>query len=143
MKVRKLLLLVGDLIPRLLMLVGESILNVIVAVAEPSFSVILSLEKIGETAMRVAARLRRRVQVAPGVHIARVLQWIFSKKTYDRVFDPQIADLQWEYFKALKENRPIKPTWVRVRAFLKLVVTIIIALPPDALRAIVKVWRVG
>jgi hypothetical protein len=34
----------------------------------------------------------------------RVAKYLYSKKHYEQVFEPLIADLRWEYYEPLKEG---------------------------------------
>lgn len=54
------------------------------------------------------------IALPPGAGAASVLEFLYSRKTYDSVFAPTIADMQHEHFEALAKGRTAKAFWVRV-----------------------------
>jgi len=46
-----------------------------------------------------------------------VAEFLCSRKSYEQVAKPIIADLQFEYFEALREGRRAKAAWDRARGF--------------------------
>lgn len=64
------------------------------------------------------------VTTAPGSFISVILKTIYTKKSYERVFQPLISDMQEEYFDALAEKRERHAKWVHVRGYLTLILTV-------------------
>jgi len=56
-----------------------------------------------------------RIILPPGSSLRSFVNWVFSKKTAERVFLPVIADLQHEWMEAKGESRPWKARWVIIR----------------------------
>jgi len=56
-----------------------------------------------------------RINLPPGYHLRSFTEWVFSKKTADRVFLPVIADLQHDWMEAIGENCPGKARWVIIK----------------------------
>lgn len=50
----------------------------------------------------------------PGSTLSKILKFLYTKKTYDIVFDPIVADLQTEYFECLDNKEYWKARWTRV-----------------------------
>lgn len=74
----------------------------------------------------------------PGSQIRAFCEFVFSRKTLERVIDPIIADMQTEYCEALAAQRRFKAIWVCVRGYWCLVkATGLFALP----NAIVEICR--
>ncbi|MCI0662209.1 MAG: hypothetical protein L0220_14155 [Acidobacteria bacterium] len=51
----------------------------------------------------------------PGQLLLSIVDFFYSPKYVEGTFKPLIADLQYEYFEALKSNRQWKAKWIRVR----------------------------
>jgi hypothetical protein len=54
------------------------------------------------------------LHLPPGSHLWKFAEFFCTKKTYDSVFHPLLADFQHEYFEALKDGRVWKARWTRV-----------------------------
>jgi hypothetical protein len=55
------------------------------------------------------------VRRPPGSTLEAIAEFFCSRKSFERVAKPAIADLHFEYFEALNEGRKLKAAWVRVR----------------------------
>jgi hypothetical protein len=51
----------------------------------------------------------------PGAFLERVADFFCSKKTFHSIVEPQIADMQHEYFEAFSKGRTKKAAWIRIR----------------------------
>lgn len=71
-------------------------------------------------AAQMAARFakKQKIELPPGMGLHAVSDFLFSKKTMERIVLPLIADLQDEHAEALSEGRSWKARWVRVRYLL-------------------------
>ena len=65
------------------------------------------LRKVGQTATNWLLRLasRRKVRRPVGSSLRGVAEFVFSKKSYEQIYDPLTSDLRVEYFEALASNR--------------------------------------
>lgn len=45
------------------------------------------------------------------------VQWIYTQKCYERVFENEFDDIEFEYITALGEGRTIKARWVVARGY--------------------------
>ncbi len=61
------------------------------------------------------ARFNSRLFKPSGNLLLSMAEFLYSSKTYQRVFLPIISDMREEYFEALPQNRIWKARWVRVR----------------------------
>ncbi len=52
---------------------------------------------------------------APGAILFQILDFTVSKKTFETIYVPIIADMREEYFEAHSQNRIWKARWVRIR----------------------------
>lgn len=89
---------------------------------------------------RLTIRESSRLSIPPGSTLNGFARWLFSPRTYDHVLQPVLADLQAEYFEALREGRPYKAKWVRARGYCRFWSHVGAQLPVSVLRAAVKLW---
>jgi hypothetical protein len=66
----------------------------------------------------LSANSRRRLTRPPGSFMQSTAEFLCSRKSYERVAKPIIADLQFEYFEALSQGRRGKAAYIRVRGSL-------------------------
>lgn len=78
---------------------------------------------------------------APGWRLSRILSFVYSTKTFDRVFKQAIADMQQEHFDALAQGSTTKASWVVVRGYWSIGTAVVARLPVSLSRAIVELWR--
>jgi hypothetical protein len=50
----------------------------------------------------------------PGLHLWKLAEFFCTKKTYDSIFIPLLADFHHEYFDALSARREWRARWLRV-----------------------------
>ena len=67
---------------------------------------------------------------------------MFSKKSYEQVYDPLISDLRIEYCEALAENRRWKARWVRARGYLSFLTAVSAHAAASGGHLVVRVWRI-
>ena len=77
------------------------------------------LRKARQTATNWLGRLasRRKVRPPVGSSLRGFAEFVFSKQSYEQIYDPLISDLRFEYCEALTANRRGKARWVRVRGY--------------------------
>ncbi|MBP7779478.1 MAG: hypothetical protein KA371_20360 [Acidobacteria bacterium] len=85
-------------------------------------------------------RRNPRLAPPPGLRLNRFAQWVFSAKTYEQVLQSAIADLQLQYFDALREGRPVKAEWVRLRGYLRFWSHVAAQLPVSMVKVAVRLW---
>jgi hypothetical protein len=68
----------------------------------------------------LALVVKRRISRPPGSLVLAVAKFLYSPKSYERVAEPIIADMQFEYCQALAEGNGAKAAWIRVRGLLNL-----------------------
>jgi len=56
----------------------------------------------------------RMLSLPPGVRFWKLAECLCTKKTYDSVFVPLLADFHHEYFECLRSGRKWKARWMRV-----------------------------
>lgn len=96
----------------------------------------MGLKRIKLLGMETDASMR--IARPPGSLLATISEFVFSKKTLERVVNPIIADMQAEYCEALAAKRPYKAAWIRVSycwSFAKALGLY------SVLKAVVQVWR--
>lgn len=57
----------------------------------------------------------RLISKAPGGRLLAVVEYLYSPKTVEEVFEQIVADWRTEYFDALKEGKHGKAAWVKAR----------------------------
>lgn len=76
----------------------------------------------------------------PGSRLDAFAEFVFSRRTYEFVLQPALADLQHEYFEALSAGRTRKAQWVRLRGYVRFWSHVVAQVPVSVLRAAVKLW---
>ena len=90
--------------------------------------------------MRLASR--RRVRRPVGSLLRGFAEFVFSKKSYEEIYDPLISDLRFEYCEALAANRTGKARWVRVRGFGSFLTAVLAYVAASGGRLVFRVWRI-
>jgi hypothetical protein len=75
----------------------------------------ISLAVDGMARRRIAAD--PPILVPPGVRLRAILEFVYSRKTMSRVFDPALADMQAEWGEAMVADARWKARWVRIRGY--------------------------
>lgn len=84
-------------------------------------------------------RSGRLTVTPPGLRLDGAARWVYSPRTYSNVLQPVLADLQAQYFEALREGRPHKAKWVCIRGYGRFWCHVL-AQGPFSLLAVVKMW---
>jgi|HubBroStandDraft_6_1064221.scaffolds.fasta_scaffold387399_2 hypothetical protein len=80
----------------------------------------------------------KRIIRPPGSGLNSAAEFLFSRKTMERVVNPVISDLQMEYCEALAANRRVKAIWVQIRGYWSFFKTVGLY---SVLKAFVEIWR--
>ena len=77
------------------------------------------LREFGQAATKRLMRLasRRKVGRPVGSSLRGFAEFVFSKKSYEEIYEPLISDMRFEYCEALAANRRGKARWARVRGY--------------------------
>jgi len=85
-----------------------------------------------------------RINTAPGYGLANIARWLFSKKNYERCFEPLLADLQFEYCEAIKSGAEKKAKWIHVKYIFAFFKSILFFIPTEIIQKIaVKFFTPG
>lgn len=61
----------------------------------------------------------------PGDKFFEVLKFLYTKKVFERVFEPMIADMQEEYFEAMSKKNIWKMRWIHLRGVISLLIAVV------------------
>jgi len=86
-------------------------------------------------------RSRRRIIHPPGMRLNAIAGLVFSMKTYERVFQPTIVDMQNEYVEAIAQDKKWNARFVRLRGYLSFFAAVLTQLPVYWSRLIVRIWK--
>ena len=102
------------------------------------------LRIVGQTATNWLGRLasRRKVRPPVGSSLRGVAEFVFSKKSFEQIYDPLISDLRIEYCEALAENRRGKARWVRARGYGSFLAAVLAHVATSGGHLVVRVWRI-
>jgi hypothetical protein len=74
---------------------------------------------IGERLLALLPRPRwRAIARPPGYLLLKLGRVLLTKRAYERLMVPHVADMQHEFCEALKEGRPAFAWWIEVRGYL-------------------------
>ena len=102
------------------------------------------LRKVGQAVTNRLARRasRRRVRRPVGSSLRGIAEFVFSKKSYEQIYDPLISDLRLEYCEALSANRRGKARWVRARGYGSFLAAVSAHVAASGGHLVVRVWRI-
>jgi hypothetical protein len=86
-------------------------------------------------------RARPVIQRPPCMRLNALANFICTKKLYERVFQPILADMQQEYFEALQEGNGRKAQWVMWCGRLAFIAAAVAQIPVSAMKLIVRLWK--
>ena len=86
---------------------------------------------------------RPRIARPPGARLHGIASFVFSKRIYQTVLKPCLADTQEEYFEALSEGKTRKAQWVRIRGIAGFWWTVWLQLPVSLARTVKKLWTIS
>ena len=64
-----------------------------------------------------------KIELPPGYRIGNVLRFLYSKKTFSRVFEEQLTDMNIEYIDAVGDGSERLARWILVRGHIVLLTT--------------------
>ena len=104
-----------------------------------------ALENIGDglKAMVQASRRPKAIRRPPGMKLDAFAQFVFSKRVYQTVLKPNLAETQHEYFEALCEGQLKKARWVRIRGVIGFWWTVVLQMPVSLTKLVQKLWTVS
>ena len=77
----------------------------------------------------------------PGDKLFNILEFLYTKKNFERIFEPMIADMQEEYFEALSAKRIWKTRWIHLRGIISLLVAITYHPTVSLMKRISHYWK--
>lgn len=86
--------------------------------SEPTYEEILqSIRRVMKEDGHTFSGHQPKVKIyrAPGWTLRHIAQFIFTKKHYERVFEPQLSDMEIEYQQALQVGAIWRARWVVIR----------------------------
>ena len=86
---------------------------------------------------------RRLIELPPGARLWSIAEFIYSKKTYETVFEPSLRDLQDEYYEALAQGRVWKAKWVRIRHYWAFVSAVVAQLWMSMMKKALELFKVS
>lgn len=69
------------------------------------------------------------------------VEFAFSKKTFEGVFEPLVAEQAFEWMEVVADNRVWKLQWLRVKHPIDFALHILAQWPLSALKTIMTVWK--
>jgi len=82
-----------------------------------------------------------QIILPPGYHLRSLVDFLFSKKTAEKVFLPVIADLQHEWLEAIAQNRSDEVQRIKIRGYLSFTAALILVLV-SGIKRIFDAWKV-
>jgi len=77
---------------------------------------------------------------APGSLLLRIAEFFCTKKSFEQVYSPIIADMWLEYFTALNAGRIWKARWMRLLYTTKFCIVAAQELPKGVIQFVVRMW---
>ena len=102
------------------------------------------LSNVGQTDTDLIVQFesRRKIQRPVGSSLRGVAEFVFTKKSYEQVYEPLINDLRFEYFEALASNRTWKARWVHARGYGSFLTAMVAHAAASGGRLVVRVCRI-
>lgn len=88
-----------------------------------------------------ATRATRSIRYPPGIHMARLAKWVFPRKMYEQIYEPQIADMRLEYYEALREGAEWKAKWIRAYYMIAFAKTIVASIPVRLIKVVLELLK--
>lgn len=79
----------------------------------------------------------------PFAGLERFARLFFTKRTFDNVIGPRIADAYYEYCEALAAGQTRRATWLRIRDGFGIVATMAMQVPVSVGKLFVQLWKAG
>jgi hypothetical protein len=77
---------------------------------------------------------------APGSRLGKLAKFVYSKKTYERVFEPIISDMRLEYNEALAGREHWHARWIHVRCSIAFCIAIMAKHWVSVAKLIQRIW---
>lgn len=84
---------------------------------------------------------RAKLVKPPGATLLHLASVIYSKKTFETVFEPAISDMRIEYFEALQTNQKWKPRFAWLRGHMSVLRAALVQIPVGLVQVAVSLWR--
>lgn len=115
---------------------GTMIFYLLAGIAALAYTPMMILQVV-----RLVQRLRTPITHPPGWNLHRLAELCFSKKTYTKVLEPALSDMQKEHFEALAAGRSWKARMVLVRGYWSFWSAVAAQLPISLARRVYEVWK--
>jgi hypothetical protein len=98
---------------------------------------------IGDVAARMANRAVKKptIQKPPGTHLHTFARAVFSKKTFQLVFEPTLHNMFDEYCEAIAAGHFQKARWIRIRGYWSFWSAVLAQLPISITKLVVMAWK--
>lgn len=83
------------------------------------------------------------ILLPPGTRLSIIIEFLYSKKVKERVFDGIIADMQAEYFEALDQGRKWKMRWIHARGIMNVLTAVMAGFSFSFVKKMVEIFKVG
>lgn len=80
---------------------------------------------------------------APGSLFLAITEFLYPKKTQERVFTPIISDMREEMYEAYRQQRPMKAHWIKIRYSFAFIHSMISSVGISLIKKIIDAWSVG
>ncbi len=84
-----------------------------------------------------------KLSLPPGTTILRISRFIYTQKTFNRIFEPTIADMREEYFEAIQNEEKLKAKWINIRGHLIFVQTMIAHAGVSVVKLAKNIWTIA
>lgn len=84
-----------------------------------------------------------KILMPPGFRLARLAEFVYSKKTYQEIFEPILSDLRIEYQEALEEKRWHKARWIAFCGRWHFVAAALARIPVSLTRLVITLWKIS
>ncbi|GEP00540.1 hypothetical protein [Methylobacterium haplocladii] len=83
------------------------------------------------------------IKKPPGSDLKSALSFLYTKKSFERVFEPIIEDMRFEHCEALRSGDVKKARWTHVRGVIGIFATMVIHAASSGGKMAVKLWKMG
>ena len=79
---------------------------------------------------------------SPGSRLNKFSEFVFSKKTYEQIYQPIVCDMQEEYYEALATGQKWKARMVCARGYFSFFSAMVAHVPLSGLQLVKKIWTI-
>lgn len=79
----------------------------------------------------------------PGSTFLNFANFLYSKKTYKKIFEPIISDMREEYFEALQDNRKWKARYIKIIYSISFIQTMIAHAGISVFKLAKDIWKIS